>query len=85
MTNGFTWFLVGGLVGAAVALFYAPQTGAELRSTIGHKADDLIDQVKKKAGRIIRKEDVGPLTERTRTEKEQAARGKGHQAEIPAL
>ena len=55
MTNGFAWFLIGGVIGATVALLYAPKSGAELRSDIGSKADDLIAQAKMKADRLIRR------------------------------
>lgn len=36
-------FITGGIVGAAIALLYAPKTGKELRSQIRHKKDELID------------------------------------------
>ena len=40
-------FLTGGIVGAAVALLYAPKSGKELRSDIKGKADDLLDEAEK--------------------------------------
>ena len=55
MTNGITWFLLGGIVGATLALLYAPKSGAELRSDIGTKADDLISQARSKADSLIRR------------------------------
>lgn len=36
-------FLTGGVVGAAVALLYAPKSGRELRADIRHKTDEFID------------------------------------------
>jgi gas vesicle protein len=36
--------IVGGLVGAAVALLYAPQSGEETRATIREKSIELKDQ-----------------------------------------
>lgn len=36
-------FLAGGLVGAAVALLYAPKSGRELRNDIRLKKDELLD------------------------------------------
>ncbi|MEO6940245.1 MAG: YtxH domain-containing protein, partial [Candidatus Kapaibacterium sp.] len=39
--------LIGGVVGAAVALLYAPSEGSELRESIGEKVDDLSDDVTK--------------------------------------
>jgi gas vesicle protein len=34
------WFVAGAAIGAAVALLYAPYSGAELRRKIGEKADE---------------------------------------------
>ena len=46
--NGlFISFLVGGAVGSAIALLYAPKSGKQLRSDISRKTSDLIDQGKK--------------------------------------
>jgi len=36
-------FLAGGVVGAAIALLYAPKSGREMREQIRHKKDELID------------------------------------------
>jgi len=41
--------LVGGALGAAIALLYAPAPGEEVRSTLGDKASDLGSTVKGKA------------------------------------
>ncbi|MBN1267130.1 MAG: YtxH domain-containing protein [Anaerolineales bacterium] len=46
-------FLLGGLVGAAVALLLAPQSGEETRALIGDKAIELKDQVDQKATEAI--------------------------------
>jgi gas vesicle protein len=46
-------FLLGGLVGAAVALLLAPQTGEETRALIGEKAIELKDQVDQKASETL--------------------------------
>lgn len=46
--NGlFISFLVGGAIGSAIALLYAPKRGKQLRSDISRKTSDLIDQGKK--------------------------------------
>jgi len=46
--NGlFISFIVGGAVGSAIALLYAPKRGKQLRSDISRKTSDLIDQGKK--------------------------------------
>jgi len=42
-------FLLGGLVGAAVALLLAPQSGEQTRALISEKAIELKDQVDQKA------------------------------------
>ncbi len=43
----FLGFLAGGVVGAIVALLYAPKTGRELRSDIRSKSDEYYDDVEK--------------------------------------
>ena len=35
-----SWFLVGAIVGAAVALLYAPKAGHETRKLLGKKAEE---------------------------------------------
>ncbi|MEO8447023.1 MAG: YtxH domain-containing protein [bacterium] len=52
--------LTGGLLGAAAALLYAPQTGKQLRKDINYKKDELlneasnvVDNAKKRASGII--------------------------------
>lgn len=40
-------FLTGAIVGAAVALLYAPKAGKELRQDIKNKADDLMTDAEK--------------------------------------
>ena len=39
--SNLVFFLLGAAVGAAVALLYAPQEGAETRRIIGEKADEM--------------------------------------------
>jgi gas vesicle protein len=47
--NGmFLSFLVGGAIGGAIALLYAPQKGKYLRKDISRKANDLIKEGKRK-------------------------------------
>jgi gas vesicle protein len=36
-------FLAGGIIGAVVALLYAPKSGRELRAEIGKKKDEILD------------------------------------------
>jgi gas vesicle protein len=40
-------FLTGSIVGAAVALLYAPKSGKELRKDLKGKTDELIDEAEK--------------------------------------
>ena len=44
-----TGFVIGGLVGAAVALLFAPQSGEETRTLIREKSIEIKDQVEKTA------------------------------------
>ena len=53
-------FLLGALVGAGIALLYAPQSGSETRAMLKEKVDvarekarDIVDEAKDKAGDII--------------------------------
>jgi len=56
----FIGFVAGTIVGAVLALLYAPKTGRELRSEIRQKADEVVgdaeeylEKAKKRAGEII--------------------------------
>lgn len=40
-------FLTGGIVGAAIALLYAPKSGKELRAEIKNKSNDFLDEAEK--------------------------------------
>jgi gas vesicle protein len=42
-------FLLGGAIGSAIALLYAPESGKHLRKDIGRKTNELIEESKKKA------------------------------------
>jgi gas vesicle protein len=44
----FISFLLGGVVGSAIALLYAPESGKHLRKDISKKTNELIDDGKKK-------------------------------------
>ncbi len=39
-SSGLLWFVAGAAVGAAIALLYAPQSGAETRQLIGKKTEE---------------------------------------------
>lgn len=72
-SNGFIkGLLIGGLIGAAAAMLFAPMSGKRLRKKIGHKKDDILDDVnqyvetgKEKAEELFRggKEKVESLIE----------------------
>ena len=44
--NGFGKLLVGGAIGAGVALLFAPKKGEELRKDLAEKASELLDKIK---------------------------------------
>jgi hypothetical protein len=44
-----TLLIIGGIVGAAIALALAPKRGAELRNDVRDRAMNLLDQVKNRA------------------------------------
>lgn len=62
-SNGekFVYFLIGGFVGAAVALLFAPKTGQETRNLIGEKYREGSDQITRKV-----REGRDAVTERSR-------------------
>jgi gas vesicle protein len=72
-SNGFVkGLLIGGLIGAAAAMLFAPMSGKSLRKKIGRKTDDILDDVnqyaqtgKEKAEELFRegREKVGSLIE----------------------
>ncbi len=72
-SNGFIkGLLIGGLIGAAAAMLFAPMSGKRLRKKISHKKDDILDDVnqyvetgKEKAEELFRggKEKVESLIE----------------------
>lgn len=45
-SSGLTCFLSGALVGAGVALLYAPKTGREIREKMSGMTDDTISKMK---------------------------------------
>ena len=52
-TGGFfTGLMMGALVGAAIALLYAPQTGPETRRLVKEKALEIKEKAGKAAGKI---------------------------------
>lgn len=45
--------LLGGVIGAGIALLYAPQTGEETRKKLKETADKLKEQFKEKGGGVM--------------------------------
>lgn len=48
----FLGFLIGAIAGAAAALLLTPQSGEEMRRTIGQKSVDLKDEASRQAQRL---------------------------------
>lgn len=68
--SGFGWFLfgflMGGLVGAAVALAFAPQSGEETRRLLREKGVELRGRAEETYGQV--RERVGELREQAETQ-----------------
>ena len=47
--------VVGGLIGAAIGILYAPKSGKETREEIGQKADELLSKAKEEYGHAVEK------------------------------
>jgi len=63
--NSFTPFAVGALIGAGIALLYAPQSGKETRKLLAQKANLLRDKVQVTGAKTqpsIQKEKAGYAT-----------------------
>jgi gas vesicle protein len=58
-TGFFSGLLLGAVIGAAIGILYAPQSGAETRRIVKEKAIDVKEKAVKAAGKI--KESVGSL------------------------
>ncbi|HBU70101.1 MAG TPA: hypothetical protein DEE98_06920 [Elusimicrobia bacterium] len=48
-------FLLGGIVGAAIGILYAPRSGKETRERLHGLGDDLTDKLKDMGGDVIEK------------------------------
>ena len=70
-TSGFTWFFVGALCGAVVALLYAPGSGQQTRKLIVQKTDETRDVLADGGKEIVEK--GKELFERGRQIAEEAA------------
>lgn len=64
-----TGFVIGGLVGAAVALILAPQSGAETREQIRQKGIELRTQGEETLGEARHRADAAAADARARAEK----------------
>jgi gas vesicle protein len=58
-TGFFSGLLMGAVIGAAIGILYAPQSGVETRRIVKEKAIDVKEKAVKAAGKI--KESVGSL------------------------
>ncbi len=48
------FFVAGGLIGAGLALLFAPVSGKEARQAIGNKYDELKDKLKRMEEKVTR-------------------------------
>ena len=55
-TNFFAGLIVGAVIGAAVALLYAPQSGPETRRLVKEKASKAVSKLKESASSLIKAE-----------------------------
>lgn len=53
-SSGFGKFLIGGAIGAALGLLFAPKKGSELRKDLKEKMDELIEKAKKIDSREVK-------------------------------
>ncbi|RPH29755.1 YtxH domain-containing protein [bacterium] len=51
----FKGFVVGGLIGAALGILYAPKSGKETREGIQHSAEELLERAKEQFDEAARK------------------------------
>jgi gas vesicle protein len=78
------WFLVGGAVGAALALLFAPQSGDQTRRRLGrrlNKLRDAADQAFTDLRQAIAKEDGADQVEAGDEAEEEAPAGSDHDRE----
>jgi gas vesicle protein len=66
--GGLFAFLVGGLIGAAIGMLFAPKAGKETRDELMQRADEMMDQ-----GRDVYEEQRGRVMEAVETGKKTAA------------
>lgn len=52
-SNGIVWFAAGAILGASVALLYAPKTGKESRNYISGKADESLGSISESGKQIM--------------------------------
>ena len=72
MSDRFSAFLTGGLIGLAVGVLFAPRPGRETRDQLRKRTDDLIEQgrgsYEAQKGRVLEAVDVGREAALERTE-----------------
>lgn len=51
-SSGFGWFVMGAVLGAGLALLYAPRSGEETRRELGRRWDDLKEEAEEKLEEI---------------------------------
>jgi gas vesicle protein len=70
-SNGIIWFAAGAILGASVALLYAPKTGKDSREYITGKADESLGSIGESGKQIM--EQGKDLYERGRALADEAA------------
>jgi len=68
VSSFFTGFFVGALVGGAVALLMAPQSGEETRAQIREKSIEIKEKAETTYGEVVEKIDASTTELRGRTE-----------------
>jgi len=51
----FIGLMVGGLIGAAIGILFAPKSGKETREDIANKADEVLTKAKEEYGKAVEK------------------------------
>jgi len=85
ISKNYIWgFLIGGLVGGALGILFAPKSGRELRQDIRGKSEDLYEKAKGKYEETVTKvEDVMKQAKESLADKK-VRLGKGIEAGVSA-
>jgi gas vesicle protein len=74
--------IIGGLIGAALGILYAPKSGKETREDIAHKTEELLNKAKEEYERTVAKSKAAYESAMKRLQElELAAKGKVEEVE----